>query len=380
MHGEPTPDGSRIVCVQARTARVPLARPMAFSGREVTARDYTLVRVGTEDGLQGIGFTYVSNGGGELGTSAVRALLAPLLVGESTYLVERHWQRMYQESLVHGRKGSVMRALSAIDIALWDRNARAAGLTLAKYLGAVEGTSVPCYASGGYYAAGKGLPELRDEVTGYVEAGFRAVKIKIGRVELAEDLRRIATVRDAIGPDTLLLLDANHAWRDWPSALRAVRRLIEFDPYWLEEPFWPDDLESYARLAGEAGVAIASGELEAGRWAFHQMTEAGVSFIQPDASSCGGISEFRRIAAAAGSIGVVVSPGWMHDLHVQMAAATPSAHMVEFFPDDSVLNFRRLLTSQLSVSEGRLVLPTSPGLGFEFEPGAVDAFSVDDWA
>ena len=146
---------SKIESVTACTARVPLHAPTAFSTRRVLAREYALVRVRGDDGVQGIGFCYGGHNAGSLVTKAVTDLLAPLLVGQDCHAVERHWEAMYDEALLQGRAGAVVRAISILDIALWDRNARAAGLPLYKFLGAHRTDLVPAYASGGYYLDGK---------------------------------------------------------------------------------------------------------------------------------------------------------------------------------------------------------------------------------
>src|SRR6185312_11506147 len=151
-------------------------------------------------------------------------LLAKKLIGEDAHRVEGLWEAMYQEGLLTGRLGAVLRAISALDIALWDRNARAAGLPLFKYLGAARTDAVPAYASGGYYLAGKTPEMLGEEVAGYVRQGFKAVKIKVGREQdPGLERARIAAARAAIGPGVLLMLDANNAWSDLPTALRFMR-------------------------------------------------------------------------------------------------------------------------------------------------------------
>ena len=166
---------SRIVSVEARTLCIPLDQVTSFSTRNVSARDYTLVKVRTADGHEGIGFCYGGSRGGVLVTHAVRELFKPLLAGQSALRVEGLWQEMYRDSLLHGRAGSTMRALSIIDIALWDRNARAAALPLSQYLGGYAKDTVPAYASGGYYVDGKTPEKLGEELAGYVALGFKAV-------------------------------------------------------------------------------------------------------------------------------------------------------------------------------------------------------------
>ncbi len=361
--------------------RVPLDKPTSFATRDVLARDYGLVRVRTDDGVEGIGFCYGGNKAGSLVAHAVRELLAPVIIGEDPYRVEGLWYDMYQDSLLHGRAGSVMRALSIIDIALWDRNAKATGLPLWKHLGGCAHDRVPAYASGGYYLDGKTPAHLGEEVAGYVALGFKAVKIKVGRLDPGGEEERIKAARAAIGPDILLMLDANNAWSDLPTALRYMERYEPYDPYWIEEPFSPDDIDNHARLAERTRVPVATGEIEAGRWRFKElMDKGGAAILQTDAAVCGGITEFRRIAAMAASYGINMCPHWFHDLHVHLVAATPNADFVEFFVDDQVLNFRNLIDAQLIHENGDLLLPEGPGLGFGFDNAAIKNWALDGWS
>ena len=303
-----------------------------------------------------------------------------MLVGHDPYRVEGLWQEMYQEAILQGRAGAVMRAISIIDIALWDRNARACGLPLHRYLGSYADDRVPAYASGGYYLDGKTPEMLGEEMAGYVELGFKAVKMKVGRLDPIREEERIRAAREAIGPDILLMLDANNAWFDVPTALRFMDRYEPYDPYWIEEPFSPDDISSHSRLAQSTRVPVATGEIEVGRWRFKELLDkGGASILQTDAAVCGGISEFRRIAATAASYGVNMCPHWFHDLHVHLVASIPNGQYVEFFPDDKVLNFSRLVDTQLQHEDGDLLLPTSPGLGFNFDEKMISKYTVDPW-
>jgi L-alanine-DL-glutamate epimerase-like enolase superfamily enzyme len=364
------------VCV----ARVPLETVTSFATRTVSARDYCLVKVRSRDGVEGIGFCYVGSAGGRIAQVAVEELLAPMLIGQDSLRVEGLWQTMYQESLLQGRSGSVMRALSILDTALWDLNARTAKLPLYQYLGAYVVDRVPAYASGGYYLPDKTPDILGEELAGYVAAGFKAVKMKVGRLSPSEEEDRIEAAREAIGADIHLMLDANNAWSDVPTALTYMKRYEPYDPYWMEEPFGPDDIESHAKLAELTPVVIATGEIAYGRW-YHKelLDKRGAEILQTDAVVCGGITEWKRIAALAAGYGVTMCPHWFHDLHVQLVAATPNARYVEFFPDDKVLNFRRLIDSQLQHEGGDLLLPQTPGLGFSFEEKTVKKYTLDGW-
>ena len=365
----------------ARTVAVPLPAPTSFSTRQVVERHYSLVRVRSSDGVEGIGFCYAGGYGGGVVTAAVRELLAPVVEGQDPFRTEGIWAEMYGASLLQGRVGAVMRALSAVDIALWDMNARAVGLPLHRLLGAHYRSSVPAYASGGYYVDGKGPGELAEEVQGYVDAGFGAVKIKVGKGPVKDDEARIAATREVLGEDRLLMLDANNAWATLPMAQRALRRWAPYDPYWIEEPFSPDDIDNHRRLAERTDIPVATGEIEAGRWRSKDLLErGGVSFLQTDAAVCGGVTEFRRIAATAASFGVEVCPHWFHQVHVHLVGATPNASFVEYFPGHDVLNFGALVNQKLEVVDGQILLPQEPGLGFDFLMDAVDECAQDDWA
>jgi L-alanine-DL-glutamate epimerase-like enolase superfamily enzyme len=371
----------KITRVRAAAVAIPLDVPTSFSNRSVTERHYGLVEIEGDDGVKGIGFCYVGSSGGKVFTEAVRGLFQKKLIGDDTHRVEGIWQDLYQEALLQGRAGTVVRALSTIDTALWDRNARAAGLPLFKYLGATRTDRVPAYASGGYYLPGKTPEKLADEQERWVKQGFRAVKIKVGRhKDLGEERARMEAVRERIGDDILLMLDANNAWSDLPTALRYMRVYEDYDPYWIEEPFGPDDIENHARLAAATPVPVATGEIEVGRWRFKELLEReGAIILQTDACVCGGVSEWRRIAATAASYGVEVWPHWFHDLHAHLVASTPNAGMVEYFADDQVLNFRRLVGTQLEVKDGDVLLPNRPGLGFDFLPAEVERYAIDKW-
>ncbi len=371
---------STIRTVQARLMRMPLAVATAFATRSVTARDYLLVKVVSADGVEGLGWTYAGSRAGEVALEAVEALFGPMLIRQNPLLVEALWERMYRESLLHGRTGAAMRALSALDIAIWDLNARTAGLPLWQYLGAHSEGKVRCYASGGYYRPGKSVDDLAVEMGSYAEMGFKAVKMKVGLRDLTEETARVKAVRERIGPDVQLFLDANNAWPDLFTALPFIRRFEPFLPGWIEEPFSPDDIESHARLVAATTIPVATGEVEAGRWRFRELLQARAAHVlQADAVVCGGITEWRRIAALAAAFGVPVCPHAWHEIHAHCAAAVPNAPYVEYFVDNSIIATKPLFDREIEVKGGEMILPTEPGLAFLFNTEILERHGTTKW-
>lgn len=365
--------------VEARLVRMPLRVATSFATRQITARDYLLVRVVSDDAV-GLGFTYAGNSAGGVTLEAATALLAPLLIGRPPQMVEGLWESMYRTSLLHGRSGAVMRALSALDIALWDHNARAVGLPLWRYLGSYSAGEVECYASGGYYRQGKTPDHLASEMEGYVKLGFKSVKMKVGMLGVSEEERRVAAVRERIGPDIRLFLDANNAWPDLFTAQPFIRRFERYAPDWLEEPFSPDDLESHARLVLSTTIPVATGEIEAGRWRFRTVLDARAAHVlQADALVCGGITEWRRICALASAYGVPVYPHAWHDVHIHLAASQPNSMLAEYFVDQGIVCTQPLFDRELKPANGRVTLPVDPGLAFGFNDETLDRHCAGPW-
>lgn len=367
--------------VEARTISIPLRKPLAFSTRYVERREYTLVRVRTADGVEGIGYCYCGNRAGHLVTEFVRELLRDHVIGVDPFAVETIWTAMSRDAVLLGRSGAAVRAMSAIDVALWDVMGKVTGLPLHRLLGGPKGARVPCYASGGYYWDGVDpCRYVAEELEGYVSAGFTAVKIKVGRLSAGEEIRRARAAREAIGPDVILMMDANNAWPDAAAAIPAIQALAEVNPFWVEEPLMPDDRRGHAAIRRKVSVPIATGEIETTRWGFSELVQLeAVDMLQPDATVLGGITEFRKVAGIAAGRNVPLYPHWMHHLHTSLVASVANAVMVEFFPDRSVLNLGDVLEEEIRAQHGTLPLPQDPGIGVRFDMKAVDRFAVDRW-
>ncbi len=368
----------KIADLRAVLVRIPLQNPVRIATREVTGREFVLVFLRAEDGAEGFGYTYAGTVGGTMVRAAIQDILAPLLVGADAGLIEHHWAAMFQEGLLVGRRGALLRAISAVDIALWDLAAKRAGLPLYRLLGGYQ-AEVPAYASGGYYLAGKGTNGLAAEMERYLHAGFQSVKIKVGGAPLAEDVARVQAARKAIGPGVRLALDANNAYRSVAEAIRAAQAFEPFDIWWFEEPLAPDNIPGHAEVAAATSIPVATGEIHASRWDFRDIILDGAAqILQPDAGVLGGVSEWMKVAHAAAAFDLPVAPHWHADLHAHLVGAAANALTVEyFFLEEDIYNFERILRERLRpTADGRLPIPDRPGLGLVLDEAAIDRFAV----
>ena len=368
---------STVASIAYAIVGIPLEHPIAFATQSVSVRHFGLLKIRTRDGAEGIGYSYLGAIPTRLVGIALEEWLAPWVLGADADRSDDLWEAMYAATTLHGRTGAVMRAISLVDNTLWDLRARAAGVPLYQYLGGAARESVECYAAGGYYAPGKTAAKLAAEMAGLVAAGFTAVKMKTGKGTPVEEAARVKAVRGAIGDAPLLMLDANNAWKDVATAMSYLDAFSAQRPYWIEEPFSTDDIAAHAALSAQTGITIALGENEAGRWRFRELLDrVSGCIIQPDATACGGISEWLRIAKLAQSAQVTVCPHAYHDLHIHLAAAIPHAGMVEYMPGDDVMPFGKIIDRSLQHAGGRLLLPQTPGLGFQFVDPAIERYAV----
>ncbi len=370
----------KIQTLSAHAVPLPLRRPTRISTRRLDQRDYLLVYARAEDGNEvGLGYAYAGTSGGELLALIVDEMLAPLVVGADAGDMVALWERMYRDTLLSGRRGAVLRALSAVDIALWDLAAKRAGLPLAVLLGGSV-RPVAAYASGGYYGEGPAAAAaVAEEVTLNRARGFSDHKIKVGGLSPQEDAERVAAAIGAIGGRGRLAIDANNAYRNVHEALAAIR-LFERAArpaalWWVEEPLLPDDVDGLASLARRVETPIATGEIAQTRWEFRALLRVDAPMVlQPDAGVLGGVTEWTRVVRAAETFGVPVAPHWHANLHAHLAAASSNCLAVEhFLLEKDIYNFELLMTagSRLGFGDGHVLLSDRPGIGVELDPDAV---------
>ncbi|WP_448003563.1 mandelate racemase/muconate lactonizing enzyme family protein [Agromyces bauzanensis] len=353
--------------IATRGIRVPLRRPW---GPDV--RDLSLVEVVVEDsdGAIGYGFSWTP----QIGAAAVRAHLdhdiRAFALGRAADAVTL-WQPLWEHLHEGGGGGITTIAMAGLDLALWDLAARRAGLGIADLLGRRHETA-EVYGSGVnlHYP----LDELVAQAGRWVDAGFDAVKVKVGSPDLARDLERIAAVREVIGPDRRLMIDANQRW-SLERAERAIGELAAFDLAWIEEPLRADDLAGHVELRRRIDVPVALGENLYTHYRFAEFIDVGaVDLVQPNIVRVGGITPFRAIADLADDRGVALAPHLLLELSAQLALTLPGEHLVESVEDASFEALGALAApSPVTVHGARVRTTAQPGLGIRFADDRADA-------
>jgi L-alanine-DL-glutamate epimerase-like enolase superfamily enzyme len=347
--------------VKLSTARLPLAVPISdakvFTGRQkpMTEVVFLFAEITTELGHTGLGFSYSKRAGGPAQYAHAKEV-AEGLIGEDPNDIGKIYTKLLWAGASVGRSGVATQALAAIDIALYDLKAKRAGLSLAKFLGAYRDSVQTYNTSGGFLNAS--LEEVKARATVLLEEGIGGIKIKVGLPDTAEDLRRVAGIREHIGWDVPLMVDANQQW-DRATALRMGRQLEQFNLIWIEEPLDAYDFEGHAHLANVLDTPIATGEMLASVAEHKGLINAnGCDIIQPDAPRVGGITQFLRLAALADERGLGLAPHFAMEIHLHLAAAYPREPWVEHFDWlDPLFNER------LETKNGRMIVPDRPGLG-----------------
>jgi D-arabinonate dehydratase len=366
----------KILRVEALAISIPLRAAVSDAVRRITHRDHLIVRIISEDGLIGEGFTLGYDGSKAM-VSLVETIFSPILIGANALEAEHLCAEMYRQSIQAGRRGAALRAISAIDVALWDLRGKAARMPVMHLLG-VYSTRLRCYATGGYYRDGQTHEELVREMTGYVEQGFSAIKLKVGKLSASEDAARLRAIRNALGEHIDILLDANGGWADSNTAISALRRLEQFRPYWIEEPVRADNIAAMARIAEALDWPVATGELESTRWAFAELLQRkAADILQPDATVVGGVGEWLKVAHMASAFDVPIAPHYNWDIHTQLVASIPNGLFIEYFVRGSEVKvFDELLENPIYPVDGFISPRTEPGFGLRFRQDRLEQYRI----
>jgi len=355
-----------------RSARVtaysaPYDTPIRNGLYTYRSTDIVVCELETASGVTGIGWTH-----GSAIVFAAMQEIAQLVVGEPLS-TERIWKKLYRPKLF-GRRGLETRAISAVDIAVWDAIGKESGRSIHQMLGGYRDT-VPSYVAGGYYETDKGYDGLQKEVAGKAKAGARALKIKIGAVTVAEDVARVDAVCEAVGPHVEVLVDANNAYGRI-DALKMARLLEARNIFWFEEPLDPDDLEGATDLVRRTEIPIALGENEYTLPGFRQLIDSKTAdILNADAQILGGITEWQKCAHYALAHHIPIAPHGDQEIHVHLVAAIPNGLIVEYY-DNSLNRLKDVMFKQRLelAADGSIAPPSRPGLGFDLDHKALEAF------
>jgi L-alanine-DL-glutamate epimerase-like enolase superfamily enzyme len=352
---------ARITSVETGLYRIPLSVTLSDSTHgEINAFELITARVRDGDGAEGVGYTYtVGRSGGAIADILKREVPA-LVEGREADETEAIWQHVWWGLHYGGRGGPTVLALSALDIALWDLKARRSGLPLWRLLGGFD-HRVPCYAGG--IDLDLSIDALLSQTDDNLRKGFRAIKMKVGRPDIASDVARVRAMRGHLGEGFPLMADANMKW-PVEEAIRAARALRPFDLTWLEEPIIPDDVAGHARILAAAGVPIAAGENLRTLWEFKNYIASGaVSYPEPDVTNCGGVTAFMKIARLAEAFNLPVTSHGAHDVTVHLLAACPNRSYLEAHG----FGLDRYIEHQIALEDGMALAPTRPGHGVNFD-------------
>jgi D-galactarolactone cycloisomerase len=374
-----------ITAVHTHVLDARLSQPFAYSRAWYDTRTAMLVEIETDEGLIGWGECY----GPARMTAAVVNAVAPWLIGENPLRTEYLWQTIYARLRDHGQKGVVVEGLSGIDIALWDIKGKYFEAPIYQLLGGAVRKEVQAYATGLYRRkTGHPLKYLPEEAMGYVAEGFKAVKLKVG-FGIEDDAAATRAVRDAIGPDVALMVDANHAY-DRTASIRLGRMIEQYNITWFEEPVPPEDVAGYRAVKSALSISIAGGECEFTRFGFRDLLAShALDIVQPDTCAAGGLTECKKIADMSEAFGIRYNPHvWGTGIAIaaalQLLAVLPSHTPPSLAPIAPLLEFDRtehpirhaILTAPIEHVDGVVRIPDGPGLGIEVDRNAISRFAV----
>lgn len=358
----------QITDVKTTWLSLPLDVHIADSTHDLDKIEWILVDVLTNEGHTGHAHMLTFGYGPELLKGIVETELKKLVVGQNPLFIEKVREVCLKQVEYIGHSGIAAWGVAAIDIALWDILGKHLNCPVAFLLGAYR-DSIPIYGSGGWLSYS--MDQLLEEVTSYARRGFKGVKIKVGSENMKRDVERVEAVRDAIGDNLLLMVDANQGWTAH-EALQFCRHIRDCNVYWFEEPIPKDDWEGYSKLASLIDIPLATGEREYSLTDFREILKRqAVAVIQPDSLRIGGITQWMKLARLSEAFGARVASHFYKEIDVHCLAACPNGLFLEYFPW-----LDELLVQPLEICGGVAKVPARPGLGIEIKPEAIQEFRM----
>ncbi len=335
------------------------------------SQETPMVKITDSDGNTGTGYTYTIGQGGHAIMALLRQTLVPRLIGKNPESIELIWRDLLFSTHATSVGAITSLTLAAIDTALWDLRCRRAKLPLFQMLGGSK-SSVPCYTTEGGWLHIDTDALVKDAVDAKAK-GFAGSKIKIGKPHLSQDRERLGAVREAVGPDYEIMVDANQSFSR-AEATRRARMLEEFDIAWFEEPLPADNILEHAQLAASTSVPIAVGE---SMYSISQFKDylvcGGASILQVDVARIGGITPWMKVAHMAEAFGVPICPHFLMELHASLVCAIPNAPWLEYIPQLDTIT-----KSGLNIENGLASPSQQPGLGINWDWNAVDDARIND--
>ncbi|MCU4675599.1 mandelate racemase/muconate lactonizing enzyme family protein [Catenovulum sp. 2E275] len=361
----------RIRSIKTEYYQIPLAEVLSDAKHgDHTHFEVIVSKITCSNGIEGIGYTYTGGKGGRAIYSLIEDELKPILLGKDASRISHIWEEMTYHLHYVGRGGLLSFAISAVDIALWDIRCKQLGEPLWKVAGG-SNDRTRCYAGG--IDLNFSEEKLLNNIQGYLDKGFKGVKIKVGKADYREDVARVESVRKLIGDDTIFMVDANYSL-PVETAIRFAKAIEKYDIKWFEEPTIPDDYLGYARIAQATSIPLAMGENLHTVYEFnYAVQQAKLGFLQPDASNIGGITGWMKVAELAYINNLPICTHGMHELHVSLMSSQPHAGYMEVhsFPIHEYIKQPFVLDKQ-----GNAVAPNVVGTGVEFDPTLVNSFLV----
>ncbi|MBD3949093.1 mandelate racemase/muconate lactonizing enzyme family protein [Tuanshanicoccus lijuaniae] len=367
----------KIKSVDVRLICVPLAKPVSdakvIQGKQTPLKEVmiTVATIITEDGREGIGYTYCKRFGGPAQYSLSKEY-APLLIGEDPNDISRLWNKLLWSSISIGNSGVAVQAITPFDIALWDLKAKRAGLSISKLLGQHK-DEVPCYNTTGGFLQDT-IEEVIENAHKVLSEGAGGIKIKVGQPDWREDVRRVAALRKSVGDQVPIMIDANQQW-DVSTALKAGRYFDEYNLVWFEEPVGAHDVDGHYRLSRELSTPIATGEmLTSFREGLPYLERGAFDVCQLDCPRIGGITQYRKVMERAEEKRIVLAPHYSMEIHLPLVACYSGDVWVEHFEWFEQVG---IFNEKVEMKNGMMKVPTRPGMGLSLNMEVVNHLLVD---